>query len=333
MKKHLLLFILLFPMVLSAQEDDRYLKGAITMENGKVTFTKDLTLEGLTQDQIFNQLLEWAQNRFTTDKSRVAFFDKEKGNIAVTGVETLVFSSTALSLDQSDMQYRILIYCSGNTCEVKLTNLHYVYNVSYQREPERYAAEEWITDEYALTKRNRLARISGKFRKATIDFKDSVFDDITNLFKVDLASTPVVTQSKEIVTAQPVITIKETDSPKVSAAKREGYISFQADKIPESLLLLIQDSRMTVTVDQSVTDVDTDASWKGISTMFGKTVAVLSLSANSDLYPLMKDQYTILFIKDADGSPWMIIECSKQGETTEGDEKTILGEIEQVWIK
>lgn len=34
-----------------------------------------------------------------------------------------------------------------------MTGIRYEYNVSYQREPEKYTAEEWITDKFALNKK------------------------------------------------------------------------------------------------------------------------------------------------------------------------------------
>ena len=40
-------------------------------------------------------------------------------------------------------------------------------------------AEEWITDKYALNKKGtKLSRISGKFRRKTIDRKDNIFQRI-----------------------------------------------------------------------------------------------------------------------------------------------------------
>jgi colicin import membrane protein len=55
-----------------------------------------------------------------------------------------------------------------------MTRINYLYEE--ERTPETYKAEEWITDEYGLTKKkNKLARVSGKFRRKTIDRKDYIF--------------------------------------------------------------------------------------------------------------------------------------------------------------
>jgi len=45
-----------------------------------------------------------------------------------------------------------------------------------------YYAEEWITDRYGLNKKQtKLARVSGKFRKKTIDRKDYLFNKFNDL--------------------------------------------------------------------------------------------------------------------------------------------------------
>ena len=42
------------------------------------------------------------------------------------------------------MDYRVTIECEDNAAKIKLAGIRYEYNVSYQREPEKYTAEEWI---------------------------------------------------------------------------------------------------------------------------------------------------------------------------------------------
>ena len=44
------------------------------------------------------------------------------------------------------------------------------------RDPQAYRAEEWIDDDNALNKKkNKLSKMSGKFRRKTIDRKDYLF--------------------------------------------------------------------------------------------------------------------------------------------------------------
>jgi colicin import membrane protein len=60
--------------------------------------------------------------------------------------------------------------------------------ISYRYDEERlkqvYKAEEWITDEYAVNKKNtKLYPVSAKFRRKTIDRKDQIFETIRNVLK------------------------------------------------------------------------------------------------------------------------------------------------------
>jgi len=63
-----------------------------------------------------------------------------------------------------------------------MTHIRYLYDM--QREPQKYKAEEWITDEEAVNKKNtRLLPLSGKFRRKTIDRKDFLFNKFETLLK------------------------------------------------------------------------------------------------------------------------------------------------------
>ena len=47
------------------------------------------------------------------------------------------------------------------------------------RETEKYKAEEWITDKYALNKaKTKLVRGLAKWRRKTVDFADDIFMDV-----------------------------------------------------------------------------------------------------------------------------------------------------------
>lgn len=327
--KKLLLFLWLMgliPSILIAQEEtERYQAGAVPVEDGRVMFTKEVTDNSLSQGQLYDKMLAWAQNRFKDENNRVTYADKDKGAFAVVGMEKLIFTSNALSLDTSEMTYHLILQVTGNTAKIQFTNIHYKYEVSYERTPQRFAAEEVITDEYALTRRNRLNRMNGKFRKGTIDFTDKVFHEIDLLFA---GNPPAGT-----VAQPPAATSANT--PVRSSAVKEGYLAFEISNVPQAILAMLPGSPMQVAVsgDASV-PVETNVSWKGISEMFGKSVTMIGMDESSPVYKQIKDKYTLSFMKEDDnGAPWMIIECYKQGETSEGESKTVLGEIVQIWIK
>jgi colicin import membrane protein len=55
-----------------------------------------------------------------------------------------------------------------------MTRIYYLYDE--ERDAQNFKAEEWITDRYGLNKKQtKLARVSGKFRRKTIDRKDYLF--------------------------------------------------------------------------------------------------------------------------------------------------------------
>ena len=304
--KQLLFALLFIPALLFAQEDQHYLAGAVPVADGKVVFTREINAPSLSRAQIYQQLLKWGQENFNTKESRVAYQNEAKGEIAIIGEEYIVFSSTALSLDRAMMKYRIIIECKEHACTLQLAGIRYEYNVSYQNEPEKYLAEEWITDEYALNKsKTKLNRISGKFRKATIDFADKTFDSATNTLGAQLLTTAPI---------EPV----------------------SADKIPSTILQMLPDNALQIKAVKGNT-TDANVEWKGIGNMFGKTISTISISKDSPAYKAIgnNDVYRLSFSKPGTSAdaPWIIIECRKQGETSEGQQTMLIGEITNVWIK
>lgn len=353
--KQLVWLLLFIPVFLSAQQDNRYLAGAVPVENGKVVFSKQLDLAGYSKDQVYDLMLKWANQHFNTSESRVVYTDREKGEIACVSEEYLVFSSTALSLDRTRVNYRLTIECRDQASHIELTGIRYEYDVSYQRDPEKYTAEEWITDKYALNKaKTKLNRISGKFRRETINLADRTFESIVSLAGTQMmaqnAATATPAQAVSAAPATPAASLAPTASvtpaasvapstPAVSSAApvapMEGFARFDADKIPSTLLGMLPTSSLTITTTDTPALRNTEATWKGISDMFGKKIALAAIQAGSatDRSIGTNDTYRLSFSQTQGGEPWMIIECTKQGETPDGNQKTLLGEILHVWIK
>ena len=70
--------------------------------------------------------------------------------------------------------------CADGEASIKMTRIYYLYDE--ERDAQTYQAEEWITDRYGLNKKqNKLARVSGKFRRKTIDRKDYLFSKFEQL--------------------------------------------------------------------------------------------------------------------------------------------------------
>lgn len=339
--KQLFVLLLFIPTLLMAQEDQKYLAGAVPEDGGKVVFSKEISMPSLSKSQIYDVMYTWAENFFSEEGRRLVYSDKDKGDIAAVGEEYLVFQSTALSLDRSLMDYRVTIECEDKAAHIKLAGIRYEYNVSYQREPEKYTAEEWITDKYALNKKkNKLNRGNGKFRRKTIDFADEMFQSAAAAFGVRPAAvtipayavTPAQQQNTQVVTpAQEIAKAPVNNNTDVC----QGLSAFEPDKIPSTLLEMLPDSKMQVTPGNNETLVERYATWKEMGKMFGKNTASISISPESEVYKTIKDNdfYTISFSKKDDPETWFMIQCVKQGESTEGQQKIIVGEILNVWIR
>ena len=313
--KQLLLLTLFIPTLLWAQEDSKYLAGAVPVENGKVVFAKEINAPSFSKDEVYDKMLDWADGFFSEDGNRVVYSDKAKGDIAAVGQTNLVFQSTALSLDRTEMNYRVTMECENQKCIVKVAGIRYEYNVSYQREPEKYN------------------RGNGKFRRKTVDFIDEMFAS---------ASAALGTQTTaNVVPATPVtpartVTPAQTTQPATPVPAKEGYVAFAADKVPSTLLQMLPESDMQVVSAGKPDTKETSAQWKGTGNMFGKSIASIAISKDSPVYKEIgnNDTYSLSFFKKGEsGDAWLIIDCRKQGETAEGQQITVIGEIVNVWMK
>ena len=169
------LFCLCLPAMLQAQDrdDSKYLAGAVPEVDGKVVFTKEFSIPGMSQDEIYERLLGWMDARLKENEntSRVVFSDKEKGQIVGIGDEWIVFSSTALSLDRTKILYQLTVTCQPEKSVLEVEKIRF----NYREGKEKYTAEEWIVDKYALNKaKTKLVRGLAKWRRKTVDFVDDL---------------------------------------------------------------------------------------------------------------------------------------------------------------
>ena len=163
------------------RDDTRYLAGAVPVVDGKVVFSKEFQIPGMSQKQIYDTVMKWMNKRLKENNnpdSRIVFSDEAQGTIAGVGEEWITFYSSALSLDRTWVNYQITVTCKPGSCLVELEKIRFTY-----RETEKYKAEEWITDEYALNKsKTKLVRGLAKWRRKTVDFADDIFMDVAVAF-------------------------------------------------------------------------------------------------------------------------------------------------------
>lgn len=166
--------------------DQKYLAGAVPVVDGKVTFTTTIKTPGKSVREVYNIVGRTMSAIIKEDNqleaSRIVYSDTTKNEIAANIEEWLVFKSNAIMLDRTRFHYNIIANIKAGEATIAITRINYLYDE--ERDPQKYTAEEWITDENALrSKGQKLMRMNAKFRKKTIDRKDYIF----NLFEKELA--------------------------------------------------------------------------------------------------------------------------------------------------
>ena len=201
MKKIILILLLLMPVMVMAQkvkEDKnapKYLKGAVPVENGIVTFKKTFRVPGQTDAQLYENMLFYVKDNLVVKGIEDAWTrmlsDGEKdGVIAARVEEWMVFSKKFLSLDQARFRYQINVTTGQGAVNITLTQVSYLYGEEWhENKPsgtggEIYRAEKWITDEHALNKKGtKVLSGSGKFRRRTIDRVNEIFENAMDMFE------------------------------------------------------------------------------------------------------------------------------------------------------
>ena len=202
MRKIIIALIALLPLLATAQNtwempeeqenavktnpDQKYLVGAVPVVNGQVVFQTTIAAPGKSARQIYDilhaQMAKMLKEKNQFEQSRFTIENPEKGELAAYYQEWLVFKNKPLVLDRTRLMFNLTVVCKDGSAEVTINRIHYLYDE--ERNATTYRAEEWITDEYGLKKdKQKLSRVSGKFRRKTIDRKDYIFDKFTTLLK------------------------------------------------------------------------------------------------------------------------------------------------------
>ena len=165
-----------------ANVNPKYLAGAVPEVDGKVVFETTIEAPGKTKKQIYDLLLE-DMTRLTKEDNQfeqstiVQLENNDYSQIVGNYQEWLVFKNKPLVLDRTRLFYHLIAEIKDGEATIKMTRIHYLYDE--EREPTPYKAEEWINDKYGLNKKqNKLACVSGKFRRKTIDRKDYLFEKL-----------------------------------------------------------------------------------------------------------------------------------------------------------
>ncbi len=164
--------------------DQKYLEGAVPVVDGHVTFQTTIKAPGKSARQIYDimqqQLTKMTKEEGQYEQSRIVLEDPDKTSLVGSYQEQLVFKKRALEFDYTRLMYHLFVDCRDGEATVRMTRIYYLYEE--ERDPQTFRAEEWITDQFGLNKKKtKLARVSGKFRRKTIDRKDYLFNKFSTL--------------------------------------------------------------------------------------------------------------------------------------------------------
>lgn len=167
-------------------KDEKYLRGAVPIVNGDVCWTLDVDVPGKSAqeiyDKMFKTLTDLTKSEGQLEGSAVSLVNKQDHIIVASVREWLLFSSNFISLDRTKFYYTLVARCSDGHLNMTMDRISYKYEE--ERNKQVYKAEEWISDDNAVNKKNtKLYRGSAKFRRKTIDRKDQIFETVKNVLK------------------------------------------------------------------------------------------------------------------------------------------------------
>ena len=325
-----------------AQDDSKYLAGAVPVIDGKVTFNSTINAPTLTKEELFRVMKNWATDYFkpqAADKEklipRILLSNEADGSIAAYGEEYMIFNSSFLSLDRTRINYHFFITCSNGRCELSMTHIHYLYDE--ERDGGiKYDADTWIDDKTALNKKKtKLAPLCGKFRRKTIDLKEELFKSAQNaigtyLISLDQQKNPQMHTAK--TPTAPAVTLTqnagndlreqvdgETSNAAITTSEAAKESSATENRIKTA-------SHITVVANDEEFTLGNDA-WGGLGEMFGKKVAFILIDTQKTMANMMlvrNETYEIRFYQeDGHHEPSSIIKCKKfMQQTMEGAEAT-----------
>lgn len=335
-------------------DDSKYLAGAVPVVEGKVVFSKEFSIPGMSQEQIFERMQKWMDGRLQQNKnnSRVVYSDTEKGTIAGVGEEWIVFSSSALSLDRTMTSYQITVNCQPNKCTMDIEKIRYTY-----REKEKYTAEEWITDKYALNKdKTKLVRGLAKWRRKTVDFADDLFKSAAQaLGEQKAALVPQVVKEPKVTTAPGIIVIGAekaevvtpaasvvpaatlTPATPVAPGETSIYKQVAPDQVPANAIQM-GSGKLVIAIGKDAFNMTMMTANAGgsLGKISGKPVVFSILSPDQPYEQMEKaETYSVRFYPTGQSEPSVVLECKKIPSQApfEGQPRTYVGEITKALIK
>lgn len=207
MKKLLILFLATIPLVCSAQfkysqikDNPMYGPQSIIQQssNNKVCLVSSFDTAGKTIPQVMNTIdaLLGENGTLTKAPARYALVSSTDNMRIYQISDELVFHRNFISSDVAQMSARLVVSVNNNGGTVNLDNIVYrigttdeqLTGMPHEKWKSGYSvsdsgveivpAEEYISDREALTKRGKLVRSLAKYRVKTIDYVNTLCQNI-----------------------------------------------------------------------------------------------------------------------------------------------------------
>lgn len=346
-------------------DDSRYLAGAVPEVDGKVVFTKEFSIPGMSQEEIFKRMQNWMEARLKKNEntSRVVYTNLEEGQIVGTGDEWIVFSSSALSLDRTKILYQLSVVCAPEKCTMEVEKIRYVYREG----KEKYTAEEWIVDKYALNKaKTKLVRGLAKWRRKTVDFVDDLATEAAEALSASTAKKATEAapaeekkEEKSVINSGPIViapkTAVEVKAPAeaekvtvipatpltpatpVASNAVQGYKEIAPDQLPTNAIQMGAGKLVLVIGSDAFNMTMMTANAGGsLGKSSGKPVIFSFLSPDQPYEQMEKaETYTVRFYPANQTEPSVVLECKKMPSQApmDGQPRMYVGEIVKAFVK
>ncbi|RHJ93093.1 DUF4468 domain-containing protein [Parabacteroides bouchesdurhonensis] len=179
MKKVLLFICMIVPMLCMAQGHKGNADNCAPMKKGKVVYSDNVDMPGVSKMELFNSINKWAKKNYGKDVflSNVSS-NKNKGSVFVSSKVELLLNDT----DKTILKYKMRINCEEEKYTIEVYDIVYQYDPDNDKKYKTYKAENVIANN---GKSNTIAIIKNPslFCNATFFFVENLFGDVFDAAK------------------------------------------------------------------------------------------------------------------------------------------------------
>lgn len=161
--------------------ETQYRKGAVPVVNGRVTFEEFIKADGLSAEQVDERVTGWIKERYVQPNVIASheYESEAEGTTILKAEEYIVFKQNAFVLSRARIYYYLTIEAQDGGCRFNMSRITYWYDDEAENGGmKNMKAEEWITDDMAFDKKEKLKKFEGKFRCKTIDLKNQLIEEL-----------------------------------------------------------------------------------------------------------------------------------------------------------